>query len=677
MNQENPSEAGENVTASFNGSQGTGALLSGQSVHPSVSDMETRGTTESSELQLMERNRLLIDECRKELADLRLIAKSATAHREKSMKLLSQASDAVVALEDVLYSTNLLVKEQEQVIHRMAPRVLAATDNAESIVKTYGQMKSFHKLCSKLTASNATVHGKFSESLDELKRVTEQTRRANEEGLSALSNLVPSSGVPARSQGVAWNNGRSHLAPASSTPVPGVEKHEIKAVKVIEGQETKSGSYSDTTLDVTNSLTNIERRASSPATEPESTLMHELSTSPVLSAQRAIGEGIVSLSLSPNQIKPVRKGSRQETFVAAQIILHTMPDRNPEDNQPYTTEDSLWLYSTRFLSSNLFLALGLSSEIKQAIYFDKNLAAVSAMHYDPRGVMWTGHKNGMILPWNIVNREPFGKPLRVSSGAIKAISSDELGTAWVGSDKGDVKRVSITQQTAEGGAILGFELKLLGALKHSGSGTAETSAGHEVNENGMVIIHRAKERAHSGPITAICAAAGRVWTSGGTPAFLCLREWTQRGEFMSKKDLKVTGAVTYFKLITPFVQVNSPSSAMSSAFSGGTDSSTSGSEVPQSWQLLTGYANGTIGVWGSVHGVLCQLLRIGRQAPPVTGLAVSDELGLICTSHLDGKLRLRVPPRLCDRDKLQISYMEKTISTVNLHVTEVSTSQTG
>ena len=100
MNQENHI-AGENLAASSNDSHG--GTLSGQTVHPSVSELETRGTTESSEMHLMERNRLLIDECRKELADLRVIAKSAIAHREKSMKLLSQASDAVVALEDVLY----------------------------------------------------------------------------------------------------------------------------------------------------------------------------------------------------------------------------------------------------------------------------------------------------------------------------------------------------------------------------------------------------------------------------------------------------------------------------------------------------------------------------------------------------------------------------------------------
>lgn len=57
----------------------------------------------------------------------------------------------------------------------------------------------------------------------------------------------------------------------------------------------------------------------------------------------------------------------------------------------------------------------------------------------------------------------------------------------------------------------------------------------------MVIRPQAREKAHEGPVSAITATAGRVWTCGGQTAFVCLREWTQRGEFMAKHDLKAVG----------------------------------------------------------------------------------------------------------------------------------------
>jgi len=57
----------------------------------------------------------------------------------------------------------------------------------------------------------------------------------------------------------------------------------------------------------------------------------------------------------------------------------------------------------------------------------------------------------------------------------------------------------------------------------------------------MVRNLRAKEKAHEGPVTSLAAALGRVWTAGGSTAFVCLREWTQRGEFLKKYDLKSIG----------------------------------------------------------------------------------------------------------------------------------------
>ena len=62
----------------------------------------------------------------------------------------------------------------------------------------------------------------------------------------------------------------------------------------------------------------------------------------------------------------------------------------------------------------------------------------------------------------------------------------------------------------------------------------------------MVDNPHAREPTHLGPVTALAAAVGRVWTSGGSSAFVCLREWTQRGEFIASTDLKSMGASALF-----------------------------------------------------------------------------------------------------------------------------------
>ena len=158
----------------------------------------------------------------------------------------------------------------------------------------------------------------------------------------------------------------------------------------------------------------------------------------------------------------------------------------------------------------------------------------------------------------------------------------------------------------------------------------------------MVKSLRAKEKAHEGAVTSLAAAAGRVWTAGGSAAFLCLREWTQRGEFLKKHDLKSIGAAVSMLLVSPLVRVNTApdlSSSLGSALSGSSVNSLvfKNTELPQSWQLLTGHGSGVVQVWGDVRGMLCPLLRITGGTSPITSLSIHSPLGLICTSHL-GKL---------------------------------------
>lgn len=104
---------------------------------------------------------------------------------------------------------------------------------------------------------------------------------------------------------------------------------------------------------------------------------------------------------------------------------------------------------------------------------------------------------------------------------------------------------------------------------------------------------------------------------------------------------------------------------------------TSHADIRQQYQVIMGYANGTIGVWGPINGILCQFIRIGRHLSPVTGIAVLDDLGMIASSHIDGKLRLRVPPRIVDKDRLSVAYSADSVYSVNLNLIELVASQAG
>lgn len=161
----------------------------------------------------------------------------------------------------------------------------------------------------------------------------------------------------------------------------------------------------------------------------------------------------------------------------------------------------------------------------------------------------------------------------------------------------------------------------------------------------MVVNKLAREKAHEGPVYSIAAAGGRVWTCGGSAAFVCLREWSQRGEFMQKCNLKSVGAASCMMLISPIVRITTSSERAPSAAStlamasipsylGGGNSGSGGStDVPQAWQLMTGHNNGIVQIWGQVSGVLKPLLRIGTQRSAVTGMAICEAVGVVCTVH--------------------------------------------
>ncbi len=68
-----------------------------------------------------------VEQCRSDLADLRTAVKAANSHREKCAELLGAATEAVVALEDMLYDSNIDLP-RERALQTLARRVQTAMD---------------------------------------------------------------------------------------------------------------------------------------------------------------------------------------------------------------------------------------------------------------------------------------------------------------------------------------------------------------------------------------------------------------------------------------------------------------------------------------------------------------------------------------------------------------------
>ncbi len=465
-------------------------------------------------------SRKLIEECRNELGTLRALVKKTISHKEKSRKLLAQASELVVKLEDIMYNTSLSEQDRDHLIRKLATRVVVALDVAQNTVESYGNMGSMQKLKTKLTSS-ADVQAKFDASIGAMRTLMVQAEQAE----------------------INMSKGESMFLSPPMSP------HVLSGAQEISGgQETKRKS-SDVILD------NGQRQPSVGGMGLPHPSVGNLMSQEYSGSQYRMNDGVSRKSKTDGvtsvdnvDYRTIWSGSRQEFFVAAKSVTF-----DTDSNEDTFNSTFLWIYCSKFLGSDKLSVLNLSYDLHQTVQLEKNGSGVLSMHYDPRGVMWTGHRNGSVTAWNVHSQKPYCKPVKASSGMIKALTSDESGAAWVGSDKGDVRRVLLREQLTEAGEVLGYELVLAGALKHSGTGTPDISASHKVDSNGMVINLRAKERAHNGPVSAICAASGRVWTSGGSPAFLCFREWTQRGEFMNKKDLKVTGAAVKMKIVSPII----------------------------------------------------------------------------------------------------------------------------
>lgn len=99
--------------------------------------MSPSRSVQHSEAALMARCTQAVEQCRRDLSDLRAACKAANAHREKCAELLGAATEAVVALEDMLYDPDIDLR-RERALQQLAGRVQNAMDQVGGWVEGCG-----------------------------------------------------------------------------------------------------------------------------------------------------------------------------------------------------------------------------------------------------------------------------------------------------------------------------------------------------------------------------------------------------------------------------------------------------------------------------------------------------------------------------------------------------------
>ncbi|RMZ53790.1 hypothetical protein APUTEX25_003929, partial [Auxenochlorella protothecoides] len=359
----------------------------------------------------------------------------------------------------------------------------------------------------------------------------------------------------------------------------------------------------------------------------------------------------------------------------------------PGEDEPRGSLGHAWYYVTRTLGGGTLHVVHLSSQVHSEVRAE---GVVTALHLDAAGLVWAGHRNGTVRAWEHSSRAPVCDPLRAFHSSVTALTCDERGACWAASSRGNVRCLRLGE-VLRGGAPVGCRLSLVGSLRWSGSAApADAAALEGVPEDGMVNSELLREQAHYGPVSALAAAVGRVWTAGGSSAFVCLREWSQRGELLASNDLRSMGTVNAMAITSPLVRVLLPAergahpAATASVISlaprsGGTGpgGAALATELQQVWQLLTVHDSGMVQVWTMVAGLLRPILRIGERTSPAKGLAVCESLGAVCTSHLDGRLLVRPLPHPKSPGGLTINYVAGSVGQARMPYGEIQASKTG
>jgi hypothetical protein len=170
--------------------------------------------------------------------------------------------------------------------------------------------------------------------------------------------------------------------------------------------------------------------------------------------------------------KRLRKASRQETITFMRFI----PLNLNEDWK--SVNGRVWFYITRLFGADKMVIYNLSSDIEEQADNIKNEGAVTTICLGNRGILWTGHRSGAVIAWKEEEKKALCAGARACSSSVRVITTDETGMVWVGSEKGDVRRLGLIA----GSGVSGFELQLHRHLRHTGAGVPERSASANIGK---------------------------------------------------------------------------------------------------------------------------------------------------------------------------------------------------
>lgn len=347
----------------------------------------------------------------------------------------------------------------------------------------------------------------------------------------------------------------------------------------------------------------------------------------------------------------IRKGKRSEVV---STVCYIPPESISEESEESHRLGRLWWYTSKIIGGELFvhdISDGTTVRVKQA----EHEASITCIHYDRRlGALWTGHKGGFVRLWDEAARAPLTPCEKVFQGgvfgshSVTCITTDEYGQAWVGTSSGSV----VSLQHA------GERLSIEAVLNNDGKTVSLNTAGRLKDE---------EVNAHLGPVVCVGAAAGRVFTAGGSSAFACFKQWSRVGKPLASTNLAKdrAGAMSCMTFITPMTRVGIARFGLSGTSQSSSFGSVGAEEVPQAWQLLTGHTNGYLMVWAMLDQTLHPLLRIGPRVAPIRGVTLCEPLGMICAGHLDGDLSLVPIPHPEGSAGMMVTYHDKPLD-INL-----------
>jgi hypothetical protein len=358
---------------------------------------------------VMETKEALLAACRLKLDQLEVVIQTAKLQSRCSEDLLTSAKEVLTDLEAV-------ESDESEVQKRRCSKFCSILDDAVNQVEREGSQKSvFEKLFSSVLTPCVSGGFDLRDSKMELQALAAEFRskeQSSNRGVAAAElPFVPSSA-------------------GSHSPLESLDSHNIMS----------KGTSNEIPTQVNNGMSTPTRFSQPGAVSVENDLF--------------------------GKAKRLRKASRQETITSMKLV-------SVKINEDWKTlSGRVWFYVTRLFGADKLVIYNLSSDIEEHADSFKSEGAVTTMHLDSRGILWSGHRSGAVIAWKEDEKKALCAGARACSSSVRIITTDETGMVWVGSEKGDVRRLGLIPRAGSAG----FELQMHRYLRHTGAGVPERSA---------------------------------------------------------------------------------------------------------------------------------------------------------------------------------------------------------